>query len=76
MGDEWKTKERQLQTLLKSLSTYVDNLEDVDAFDVVTLDKKRLEALLNVCGSYAKLDQRGSEFASTYEEVSEAHDPV
>lgn len=46
LGDEWKTKERYLKDLLKNLGTCVESCDEVEVYDVLLLDQKRLPLLV------------------------------
>lgn len=67
LGDEWKTKERQLNTLQAGMASAVDGTEDIDIFDLLIADKKRLDGIVTVCSSFAK--GSGTEFVAAFKEA-------
>lgn len=71
LGDEFKTKERQLRSLQTTLQAEIDSCTDIDVYDVLVVDLKRLQALLKVTASYAKASgaQDNSKFAAEFDEA-------
>lgn len=58
-ADEWRTKERGLKYLLSNLTAHIDTTEDIEVFDLLGLDKKRLEAIITICAAFSKMDRDG-----------------
>ena len=70
LGDEYKTKERQLKELLKALQTSLDGAEEVEVYDVLLLEKKKIDAILSVTAAYAKaVDTQDGSFNAAFDEV-------
>jgi hypothetical protein len=72
LGDEHKTKERQLKSILTALGAMIDATEEVEAYDILIADKKKLEAIITICASFCKFD--GTEDGQSFNrEFDEAH---
>jgi hypothetical protein len=71
LGDEFRAKERQLKELQKCMDKVIETTEEVELYDVLALDKKRLQALMMVTGAFAKNSgfEVGSDFLHTFNEV-------
>ena len=70
LGAGAKTKIRALSDLLKMVSNHVDQQVDVNDFNVVVKDKKRLQAIFTVTNAWLKSGGGSNDsFATAFKEV-------
>jgi hypothetical protein len=72
LGDEYGPKKKQLLYLMATIELQRDSTENVAVFDILTVDRKRLSAVLQVSGAFVKCNgvhQNGSGFHATWAEA-------
>lgn len=47
-GDEWKSNRRTLKRLIDDITKFLDGVEDMVEYDVLTRQKKRLQAMVQI----------------------------
>lgn len=71
LGDEFKVKDRHLKSLQAALESRLETEADIDVFDVLNSDKKKLSALISVTSAFVRCNgcDLAGEFYNTFNEV-------
>jgi hypothetical protein len=72
LGDEYGPKKKQLLYLMSTIELQRDSTENVAVYDILTVDRKRLAAVLQVSGAFVKCNgahHNGSGFHAAWMEA-------